>query len=125
MSIRLRQLPWDMLCIPRDASSGETVQFARNRKGKILARDEIINGCPTDGRLTLKMREEFSSKVKYPIKRKIQRYLSLDFKAKIGDGQWRWLKSLVDLHHMDCELIEYDTVINRMTIEPPPQHRDR
>jgi hypothetical protein len=60
------------------------------------------------------LRSEMKDKANYPLCGKFGMYLS-NFKPKMDDATYNRLKTLCQ-NGLDCELIEYDTVINQMML---------
>lgn len=116
-----------MLAVPKTASDQEILTLARSRRAKIqqlLA--QIDSDLPEFDRLTtMKIQQlgvtrnrlyvEFKEKALYPISGKFANQYLRAFKSKMDPTEHARLVSLAS-QGLDCELIEYDTVINQMLL---------
>lgn len=98
-----------MLSIRKTATDAQMRALASKRRGNLMSlRSEIESSNAVSGDL----REELISKVGYPIGGKFASYLTT-FKPQIAADVHARLKSLQAMG-LDCELIEYDSVVNQM-----------
>jgi hypothetical protein len=100
-----------MLAISKNATDQQVKDLARLRKQNITG---LITLIQRDTGLDAAMKQEMIDKANYPISGKFGTYLA-NFKARMlpADHQ-RWMKLLGE--GLDCELIEYDTVVNQMAL---------
>ncbi len=100
-----------MLAIDPAADDAAIVKLAARRKARLLSlKDDIdrANDLPAD------LLGELKSKVEYPLCGKFVTYIS-NFKAQFTPELFERLKAL-NRRGVDCELIEYDSVINQMAM---------
>jgi hypothetical protein len=100
-----------ILAIRKDATDQEILHLAAWRRGRIADLKQKI-GAALD--LAPTLLSEMRSKVEYPVSGKLGQYLS-NFQTQLGvlmHGRFDRLRRC----GLDCELIEYDTVINQMAL---------
>jgi hypothetical protein len=102
-----------MLSIRKDATNADILALASQRRGLLMAlKSEIESSNAVDGEL----KDELIGKVMYPIMGKFAQYLGA-FKAqfKTPDEIQKHTDLLaMQRQGLDCELIEYDSVVNQM-----------
>jgi hypothetical protein len=112
--LKFRNLPL-MLAVPTDATDDEMVAFATKRKLKITTLIDIIEQSD----FTPTIKSEFKSKAEYAISTKLGLYLETFgklMKEKHKDFYDRLMALVITKKKMNAELVEYDTVINQMTL---------
>jgi hypothetical protein len=98
-----------MLSISPSASDDEMLNLARTRRANISRLKAMItNATGLDGG----QKGELQDKANYPVSGKFQTYLT-NFKKLLGVPTHTRLTGLMR-RGLDCELIEYDTVVNQM-----------
>jgi hypothetical protein len=98
-----------MLAAVKSASDTEMTTIASQRRGRLMSlKSEIEKATGIDGDL----KGELLGKVSYPIMGKFQSYLGA-FKSQLDPALHLRLTNLMRAG-MDCELIEYDSVVNQM-----------
>jgi hypothetical protein len=100
-----------MLAIAPEATDDDIMDLARIRKSHILGLQSLID---KDNQLSDLLKNEMKDKAKYPLSGKFGTYLS-NFKSKLAPAEYTRLTALC-MRGLDCELIEYDTVINQMML---------
>jgi hypothetical protein len=102
-----------MLAIRRDADDKEIMDLARSRKAKLAHLGYIINQATDLGELQGDLREQ----AKYPISSaQFVNYLAA-FKPMLSESEYsRFARLCKSDAGLSLELIEYDTVINQMTL---------
>lgn len=116
-----------MLAIGKSATDAEILAMAKARNGKIQALiAQIDRDLPEFDRMTAMAIEqmgvtrnrlyvEFKEKALYPVSGKFANQYLRVFKAKMDPTEHARLVTLAG-QGLDCELIEYDTVINQMLL---------
>lgn len=98
-----------MLSIRKTATDADMLSLAARRRGALLSLKTDIEGATG---LNADLKNELISKVGYPIGGKFASYL-LTFKPKL-DAATHGRLSTLQKSGLDCELIEYDSVVNQM-----------
>lgn len=102
-----------MLSIRKDATKPEILALASQRRGLLMAlKSEIETSNAVEGEL----KDELVGKVAYPIMGKFAQYLGA-FKAQFktpDEIQKHADLTALQKQGLDCELIEYDSVVNQM-----------
>ena len=101
-----------MLAIIPSATDAEIMALARARRTKIDNLKLLINAAND---LDPGLKGELLDKANYPVSGKFNTYLS-NFRQKLDPVYLARLKALNTNQGLDCELIEYDTVINQMSL---------
>jgi hypothetical protein len=100
-----------MLAIDPGTDDKAMLQLAARRKARLLGlKDEIERASDLEPDLLSELR----SKVGYPLCGKFGTYVS-NFKSQLSQPVHDRLKAL-NVQGMDCELIEYDSVVNQMAM---------
>ena len=100
-----------ILSIHKAATDAEITALASQRRGSLLAlKAEIEKSSAVSGEL----KSELVGKVGYPIMGKFASYLAA-FKSQVDPAVHARLTTL-QRGGLDCELIEYDSVVNQMML---------
>lgn len=100
-----------MLALPKSATLDQARNEALTRRGKIVGLKQILENMNDDEMVPF-LRKEMLGKVQYPISGKFGTYIA-NFKPLLSESDHDYLLQLFRAN-IDCELIEYDTVINQM-----------
>lgn len=98
-----------MLAIRKTATDADMLSLAARRRGALLSLKTDIESATG---ISADLKNELISKVGYPIGGKFASYL-LTFKPKL-DATTHGRLSALQRSGLDCELIEYDSVVNQM-----------
>ncbi len=100
-----------MLAISRSATEDQVLNEARTRNGKIARLKQTLEQMK-DNEMASFLRKEMIDKTDYPVSGKFSTYIA-NFKSMLSKSDYEYLSNLCK-KGVDCELIEYDTVINQM-----------
>ncbi|MES2260106.1 MAG: DUF4157 domain-containing protein [Pseudomonadota bacterium] len=108
-----------MLSIEPSASDAEICNLARQRKANLLNLQATLATIPAT-EISARLNEEMHSKLGYPISGKLLSYLG-SFKRQLdatedGKAYRLRLEALCRGGKLDCELIEFDSVINQIML---------
>jgi hypothetical protein len=98
-----------MLSVRKSATDAQIRTLAGNRRGRLLSLKSEIESSSA---VSPDLKTELISKVNYPIMGKFASYL-LTFKSKLDAPNHARLTAL-QRDGVDCEIIEYDSVVNQM-----------
>jgi hypothetical protein len=98
-----------MLSISKTATDADILTLASQRRGRLMSLKTDIEKA---GDIDTELKSELIGKVSYPIMGKFGQYLG-NFKSRVDPALHARLMQLMQ-QGLDCELIEYDSVVNQM-----------